>query len=95
MAKKRISHEAMAAIGIAGGLVALAAVGSVRVVPGAGAEEPTALVQAIAILGFAAWFVGAGASVLTLSTRLSRWGVVGLVICGIAAAAFVLPSVLG
>lgn len=94
MPKKRISYEAMAFLGIAGGLIALAAVVAARFLPGSVADEPSVLLQLLGIVGFVAWFLGAGASVLTLSTRLSRWGIAGLVLSGMTAAALVLPTML-
>ena len=90
--KRRLSYEATAGLAIAGGAIALAAVIAVPLLP-SDAESSAVLTQVIATIGVAAWFFGAAAGVLALSTPFSRRATVGLALCGVTAA-IVLVSVM-
>jgi len=82
--KRRLSYEATAGLAIAGGAVALAAVIGVPLLP-EGVGGSSALGQVLATLGVVAWFLGAAAGVLALSTPFAKRASVGLALCGIAA----------
>ena len=82
--KRRLSYEATAGLAIAGGAVSLAATIGVPLLPG-GEGGTSALGQVFATAGVIAWFLGAAAGVLALSTPFAKRAGVGLALCGITA----------
>ncbi|MBS3957569.1 MAG: hypothetical protein KGZ40_08630 [Clostridiales bacterium] len=94
MPKKRlISSKMMAAVCVIGCGASLAAsAGSWAM---GGSEAATDVFgQVIATIGVLAWFVGMAAGVLTLSTRYARWGILGLSLGGLTAAAVLWTALL-
>ncbi len=82
--KRRLSYEATAGLAIAGGALSLAAAIGVPLLP-AGDGDTSVLGQVFATVGVIAWFLGAAAGVLALSTPFAKRAGVGLALCGITA----------
>lgn len=86
----------MSRIAVGSGAVAVSAIIATAVLPAAEpGAAPSAIAQAIGTAGVIAWFLGAGASVLSLSTPFVRWGVAGLAMCGVSAAGLLALRFLG
>ena len=82
--KRRLSYEGTAGLAIAGGALSLAAAIGVSLLP-AGDGGTSVLGQVFATAGVVAWFLGAAAGVLALSTPFAKRAGVGLALCGITA----------
>ena len=96
MAKRRtISYRNTAILSITGGIISVAGV----MIDSFTRATETDLGIAGTVIGAAAiiaWFLGAAAGLLALSTEYKRTAVAGLVLCGIALLIFVLaPTLIG
>ena len=96
MAKRTtISYRNTAILSLTGGIIALTA-SIVEPVLGRSDYELGILGTIMATTAILAWFLGAAAGVLALSTEYKRMAVTGLVLCGLAILIFVAaPTILG
>ena len=92
--KRRLSYEATAGLAIAGGAISLAAAIGVPLLPD-GADASSVIGQVLATAGVVAWFFGAAAGVLALSTPFTKRAIVGLALCGVTALIVIVSVALG
>ncbi len=92
--KRRLSYEATARLAIAGGAISLVAAIGVPLVPER-ADGASVLGQVLATAGVIAWFLGAAAGILALSTPFAKRAIVGLAFCGVTALIVLVSMMIG